>query len=124
MNFEEMKKAVEKWKTDIEKMLSLEENQHINDIVFHFGNKRTKKEVLSTLIYFYLNYALDFKDLTKSELENVYGYFIDEAKEELTDEECDSIKKRMQTLYKIYYSDGTVDKFIKDNREEPPFEID
>lgn len=127
-----MQKLITRWQKDIEKILNMEEDYSLYNLSFHFIQHNTKKEVLAVILHFYLNYTLDFRDITKEELEKLYGYYLEEAKDELTLDESTRIKQRMEYLFKEFYSgkDGKpklteqVKLLDKPNDEELPFEID
>jgi 6-pyruvoyl-tetrahydropterin synthase len=118
----ETSKLVIKWQKYIENALNLDENTSVyGNMQFEFVKYKTKKDILATIIHFYLNYVLDFRDVTKDELKNIYTYYLKEVGDELKPEEQDSIRQRMQDLFETFYYDEVPKKI---ENKPPQFEID
>jgi len=118
----DMYELVTKWQKYIEDVLALDENTSVyGHMSFEFVKYKTKKDILATIIHFYLNYVLDFRDVTKEELKKIYTYYLKEVGDELKSEEQDSIKQRMQDLFETFYYDDIPKKI---ENKLPQFEID
>ena len=120
MTYKELRQLVTRWQEDIQRILSITDQQGLYNLEFHFLTINSKKHMLSVILYFYLNYLLDLRDPTEKELNDAFDYFIKEVKDELTKEELAGIKTRRKYLFETFYNK----KPENIEPEKPPFEVD